>query len=95
MDLGILRGFELASSLCVNIAINKIIGINVNDKFLQVAYSFLTCYKGTIIFSFIGTHIGVNLRRKEDLNLVLSKMHNRVALWRGKPLSFGGRILFD
>lgn len=59
----VLRGFELESGLGFNFNKSKLVGININPHFLEVATSFLSCRTESKEFSFLGIQIGFNPRR--------------------------------
>jgi hypothetical protein len=50
----ILRGFELASGLKVNFGKSSLIGVNVNNNFMEEGCSFLNCKRSVIPFSYLG-----------------------------------------
>jgi hypothetical protein len=56
----ILRGFELASGLKVNFWKSCMIGINVDNNFLDMACIFLNCIRKEIPFKYLGLPIGAN-----------------------------------
>ncbi|XP_058774319.1 uncharacterized protein LOC131648592 [Vicia villosa] len=88
----LLRGFELCSGLSVNFSKSKILGFNMEMDFLQAASDFLFCAINPFPFHFLGISIGCNPRRKSAWSLITSKLRNRLALWKGKYLSLGGRV---
>lgn len=59
----VLRGFELASGLCVNFNKSKILGFNVSQDFLQDASNFLLCSISQVPFTLLGIPISVNPHR--------------------------------
>jgi hypothetical protein len=59
----ILRGFELASGLKVNFWKNCLIGINMEDSFMESACTFLNCIRGSNPFKYLGLPVGANPRR--------------------------------
>jgi len=42
----ILRGFEMVSGLKINFLKSSLIGVNVREKFMEMACDFLNCSKG-------------------------------------------------
>ncbi|CAK8570156.1 unnamed protein product [Lathyrus sativus] len=87
-----LRGFELVSGLKVNFSKSKVIGVNLDDGFLEVASNFLSCATTSLPFNFLGIPIGANPRRKITWEPLVTKIRNKLSLWRGKHISFGGRL---
>ncbi|XP_058725633.1 uncharacterized protein LOC131596916 [Vicia villosa] len=51
----VLRGFELVSGLGINFNKSKLVGININSHFLEVATAFLCCRTESNEFSFLGS----------------------------------------
>ena len=88
----ILRSFELVSGLKVNFIKSKLIGINVANTFLEQACTFLHCKSESIPFTFLGLPVGANPRRRETWNPVIHKVRSRLASWKGRHLSIGGRV---
>lgn len=88
----ILRSFELVSGLNVNFFKSKIIGINVSNSFLETASLFLHCRSESIPFKFLGIPVGANARRRGTWNPVIQKVRDRLASWKGRNLSIGGRV---
>lgn len=85
----ILRSFELISGLRVNFLKSKVYGINLNDSFLQAASSFFSCSVDSIHTFQI---LGANLRRCSTWVQVVENLKKRLASWKGKQLSIGGRV---
>lgn len=88
----ILYGFELASSLSVHFHKIKIMGFNVDSNFLLVIYEFLSCAIISFPFTFLGLPIGVNPHIPASWNVILSKLHSKLASWKRKKVSLRGRV---
>lgn len=88
----VLRAFEMISGLGINFHKSKLIGINIGSNFLEVATNFLGCRREEKVFSFFGIPIGSNPRRILTWEPLLSKIKKRLASWKGRQLSFGGRL---
>ncbi|XP_058733926.1 uncharacterized protein LOC131605606 [Vicia villosa] len=88
----VLKGLELVSGLGINYHKSKIIGININSHFLDVASSFLSCSKEAKEFKFLGIRIGSNPRRLSSWKPLLDSFRRKLSSWKGRFLSFGGRI---
>lgn len=89
----VLRSFELVSGLKVNFHKSSFIGVNVDDRFLYGASCFLNCVIGQVPFKFLGLPIGANPRRFVTWKPVIDMMNKRLAGWKGRHLSLGGRIV--
>lgn len=87
-----LRGFQHISGLSVNFLKGRIFGFNVNHKFFNTTSDFLVCSTSMAPFTFLGIPIGCNSRRKSSWDLLLCKIRNRLASWKGMTLSLGGIV---
>ncbi|GAU32253.1 hypothetical protein TSUD_53800 [Trifolium subterraneum] len=69
----ILRGFELVSGLKINFVKSKLYDINVEDNFLDVAATFLSCSFDSIPFKFLGIpdQGGLGIKDIELFNMAL------------------------
>ncbi|PNX84009.1 ribonuclease H [Trifolium pratense] len=89
----ILRWFELISGLKVNFFKSKLFGINVGDDFINSAADFLNCKIGSLPFVYLGLPVGGNPRRASTWNPVLEVLQRRLASWKNKYVSHGGRVV--
>lgn len=89
----ILRWFELATGLKVNFLKSNIIGVNVEDSLLEATARFLNCKICKVPFNYLGIPIGANPRRAETWKPIIEKLRSRLAVWKRRNLSFGGRIM--
>lgn len=89
----ILRGFELVLGLHINLSKSRLVGINLNSDFIQAASLFLNFEIGSPSFTFLGIPVGVNPRRKEVWNLILSKRRSRLFIWKNRNLSIQGIVV--
>jgi len=81
----ILRNFEMVSGLKINFNKSNIIGINVEERFLDAAEQFLNCKKSSFPFKFLGIPVGANPHRCERWKV----FESRLASWKGRKLSMG------
>lgn len=88
----ILRGFQLAYGLHLNLNKSGLFGVNINVDFIQAASSFLACKVVSIPFLFLGTLLGVNHRRRDTWNPIISKVCLRLLVWHIKSLTLGNRV---
>lgn len=91
--INILRGFEVISSLCVNLSETKIFGVNLKDDFLAASSSFISCDRENLPFRFLRVSVSMNPRRNEVQCSILDKIKRRVAYWKGGQFSMEGRIV--
>jgi hypothetical protein len=88
----LLRGFELVSGLKINFVKSKLIGLNVETRFLEASSSFLSCLSKVVPFKFLGIPVGANPIRQATWKLVVDAMTKRLNLWSSSHLSYGGRL---
>ncbi|KAK2383713.1 hypothetical protein QL285_071138 [Trifolium repens] len=88
----LLRGFELVSGLKINFVKSKLIGLNVEARFLEASASFLSCLSEAVPFKFLGIPVGANPRRQATWKPVVDAMTKRLNSWSSRILSYGGRI---
>lgn len=88
----IFRSFELVSGLRVNFHKSKLIGLNINEGFLESASIFLSCCMTLIPFKFLGVLVGANPRRRSTWKPVVDSMRAKLSCWRGRNLSIGGKV---
>ena len=84
--------FHLASGLQFNFHKSSLMGINTQAEWLQDAAKSLLCKTGHIPFTYLGLPIGGNLSRIQAWDPIIEKLSKKLATWKGKMLSIGGRI---
>ena len=84
--------FHLASGLQVNYHKSSLIGINTSSAWLNEAAASLLCKTGSVPFTYLGLPIGGNPSRLQSWDPIIEKIAKRLASWKGKMLSIGGRI---
>ncbi|XP_048493141.1 uncharacterized protein LOC104908756 [Beta vulgaris subsp. vulgaris] len=84
--------FQIASGLSVNFHKSALYGINVDQIWLESAAKALLCRTGSLPFKYLGLPIGGNYSRIDTWNPIVDRMSKRLASWKGKMLSIGGRI---
>ena len=89
----ILRGFELVSGLKINFLKSSLIGVNVREEFMEMAYNFLNCSMGSISFNYLGLLIGANGRSMSTWEVLVETLDRRLNMSGHKYISFGGRIV--
>lgn len=58
----------------------------------MVASDFLSCSISHFPFNFLGLPIRINPYKRSSWDPVLMKLHRKLATWKGKSLSLGGRV---
>lgn len=89
----VLQLFESISGLKVIFHKSQLIGINVDEGWLNEAANFLNCCVGHVPFTYMGLSIRGDARRKSMWQSVLAKIRNRLASWNSLHLSLGGKIV--
>lgn len=87
----ILRLFELMSGLRVNFNKCKLFGLNISEQELNVGASLMNCETGKRQFVYLGMKIRINNHRKGSWSWLAKKVKNRIACWKDKNISMGGR----
>ncbi|GLU18032.1 hypothetical protein SLE2022_343540 [Rubroshorea leprosula] len=88
----IMRTFELASGLKINLGKSHLMGVGVEERWLtEMAYR-LHCKEGELPFKYLGIPVGGNNRRKSMWQSMVQSVEKRLASWKGRFLSMGGRI---
>nr|GEW05829.1 reverse transcriptase domain, reverse transcriptase zinc-binding domain protein [Tanacetum cinerariifolium] len=88
----ILKCFEEVSCLRMNYNKSKLYGIGVNEREMAEMARWMGCGIGEFPFAYLGLPIGGNMRRIKAWDSVEEKFKNRLADWKAKMISFGGRL---
>ena len=87
----ILRSFELSSGLRINFS--ELLGtIGMSESWKEDAARYLHCRVLAIPFLYLGLPIGANPRRSDTWDPIVKKCERKLAKWKQKLLSFGGRV---
>jgi hypothetical protein len=89
----ILRGFERASGLKVNFWKSSLMGVNVDNEFMEMASNFLNCIRGGIPFKYLGLPVGASPRKLSTWAPKVEKIRSRLNSWGNKHISFSGRLV--
>ncbi|GKA84297.1 putative RNA-directed DNA polymerase, eukaryota, reverse transcriptase zinc-binding domain protein [Tanacetum coccineum] len=88
----ILKCFKEVSGLRVNYNKSKLYGIGVSEVELMDMAGWMGCGVGEFPFTYLRLPICENMRRINAWNLVVEKFKSRLADWKAKMMSFGGRL---
>jgi len=88
----ILICFEIASGLKVNFNKSKLGSMGVQDNMVQRFSTILNCSVMKVPFKYLGIPVGENHRRKDFWQDMVTKIRKRLAVWKGKYISFVGRV---
>ncbi|KAL8512998.1 hypothetical protein ACS0TY_019242 [Phlomoides rotata] len=88
----ILRNFELLSGLSVNFHKSCIGGIHIDHRMMEETTGFLGCAVEQLPISYLGLQVGTTHWRSSAWVNLVARIRMRLAKWKDKNLSFGGRI---
>ena len=88
----ILRVFELASGHKINYAKSSFGTVGKSQQWTMQAAKYLNCKILSLPFTYLGIPIGANPRRSQLWDPILRKSERKLARWKQKYLSFGGRV---
>ena len=88
----ILRSFELVSGLKINFAKSSFGVVGKSEQWQAEAARYLNCRILSFPFSYLGIPIGDNPRRSRLWDPIISKCERRLATWKHRHISFGGRV---
>ncbi|GJV58049.1 retrovirus-related pol polyprotein from transposon TNT 1-94 [Tanacetum coccineum] len=88
----ILKCFELALCLKVNISKSGIIGVGVSTSEVNSLASSLGCTFDSIPFMYLGLPVRKRMRFVDGWDVVINRFHERLSSWKANSLSIGGRL---
>lgn len=88
----ILRCFELASGLKVNLNKSKIFGISCPPQETETVARAINCPIGAFPLCYLGLPIGVPMGRALYWTSIIEKFRSKLSGWKASSLSFGGRL---
>ncbi|GKD02121.1 RNA-directed DNA polymerase, eukaryota [Tanacetum coccineum] len=88
----ILRCFELASGLKVNIDKSRVIGVNVPVNEVVSMAASLGCSHDALPFFYLGLPVGKRMNTCDGWNEVIHRFRNKLSSWKANTLSIGGRL---
>lgn len=80
------------SGLKINYHKSNIYGIGVPDGIVTNFASKLNCMKISLPFTYLSLPLGANPRRKSTWATIIEKCQRRLASWKRRFISFGGRL---
>ena len=88
----ILRSFELVSGLNINFAKNSFGAIGKCEQWCIEAVDYLNYRILSLPFTYLGIPVGDNQRHSELWDPLIRKCERKLATWKHKHISFGGRM---
>ncbi|GKV45171.1 hypothetical protein SLEP1_g52281 [Rubroshorea leprosula] len=88
----IMRTFKLVSGLKINYGKSQLMGVGIEDSWKRKMAYRLCCKEGEFPFKYLGIPIGGNHRKLAMWQPLVDSFKKKLASWKGRHLSFGGRI---
>ncbi|GJS21791.1 reverse transcriptase domain, reverse transcriptase zinc-binding domain protein [Tanacetum coccineum] len=88
----ILKCFENASGLKINLSKSRLFGIGVPEVDVEMVASSLGCIHDYVPFMYLGLLLGKKMRFCDGWNEVVNRFRVRLSSWKSKTLSIGGRL---
>lgn len=88
----IFKEFELISGLKVNFHKSEVVGVNLEENFMESASQFLICSREKLPFKFLGISVRINSWRGKAWNAVVSSFKRKLSIWKSRLLSIGGKV---
>ena len=88
----LLRIFYLCSGLKINLHKSHLYGMGITGDDLNNFAGSIGCKIGKLPFDYLGIKLGANMNRIAHWTPVLETIQNRLASWKAKTLSIGGRL---
>lgn len=89
----LLNEFEVVSGLKINYHQTILCGVGVPDLELQALTQVFNCQSQKLPIKYLGMPLGASLMLKSTWKPVIDKIKSRLATWKRRYLSFGGRIV--
>ncbi|KAL4590714.1 hypothetical protein LXL04_003655 [Taraxacum kok-saghyz] len=86
------RFFEKVNGLTVNMAKSSLFGVGVSKEEVRIMSLVLGCKDSSFPTTFLGVPIARRMNRLTDWNPMLEKIKKRLADWKVRTLSIGGRL---
>ncbi|KAL4384774.1 hypothetical protein GQ457_15G024410 [Hibiscus cannabinus] len=88
----ILKGFELAAGLKLNLHKSKLFGVNVDDLKIESCAALLHCKSEKFSCQYLGLPLGATRNSVQLWSSIVEKFRRKLTGWKSRLLSFGGRI---
>ncbi|GJR49569.1 RNA-directed DNA polymerase, eukaryota [Tanacetum coccineum] len=88
----VLKCFQQASGLHINLSKSKLMGLAVGDESVSQAADRIGCGVLKAPFTYLGSIVGANMSRIQSWDAIVGKMEARLSKWKMKTLSIGGRL---
>lgn len=88
----ILLFFEAVSGLKINFHKSVVSGVGLSHAELMAFADCLGCKSQTLPMKYLGLPLGANPRKKSTWKPVIDNFQKKLAMWKRRHISFGGRI---
>jgi len=88
----ILRCFDLSIGLRINFSKSQIVRVTFFDEEMGNATRLLNCKILKVLFTYLGIPVGCNPNKASTWTPALEQIHKILSQWKGKQLSFAGRL---
>ncbi|KAL4282916.1 hypothetical protein GQ457_16G008630 [Hibiscus cannabinus] len=88
----ILKDFELAAGLKLNLPKSKLFGVNVDDLKIESWAALLHCKSEKLPCQYLGLPLGAIRNSLQLWSPIVEKFRRKLAGWKSRLLSFGGRV---
>ncbi|GKF09148.1 RNA-directed DNA polymerase, eukaryota, partial [Tanacetum coccineum] len=88
----ILKCFQLALGLKINLLKSQVMGIGVPTDVVTHGVASIGCTVMNTPFKYLGITVGDNMSRHSAWSIVMQKIQSRLSSWKAKTLSIGGRL---
>lgn len=89
----VLTCFEQVSGMKINYTNSELISINMSVEETNPFVEALGCKKGNFPIKYMGIHPHYDKLRREDIQPLIDKILKGIADWRGKLLSYKGKLV--
>jgi hypothetical protein len=89
----LLTNFEQMSGMCINYHKSDLMTINLSEDEANLFAQVFSCKIGQFPFKYLGLPLHYSKLCKEDLQPVIDKITKGIAGWRGKLLTYRGRLI--
>ncbi|KAL4282105.1 hypothetical protein GQ457_03G003350 [Hibiscus cannabinus] len=88
----LLKGFEIASGLKLNLLKSKLIGVNVENNVIDSWANLLHCKRENLPCSYLGLPLGATKNSVHLWAPIVERFKQKLAGWKSRCLSFAGKL---
>lgn len=90
--LQLLKNFEAALGLKINLRKSRIIRVGVPSSETQILTSKFHCQAETLPFLYLRLPVGASMKRRSNWSAIEQKFMKKMTAWKAQMLSMGGRV---